>query len=212
MFDVIVVDFPDPTNFSIGKLYTNSLLRAARPATWRRAATRWCRPPRRWSRARASGPSRRTIESVGLTATPYHAHVPSFGEWGFIIASRRPYRACPSALPAGPALPRRANACPLLFEFPRDMARVPRRGEPAVEPGARAPPTSRNGARSPMPRTQRRVPGAPAAAAAPLAARQAADIEGGFTGIDVARGHAAARPASAVRRRAPDGHAAHAGR
>ena len=24
MFDVIVVDFPDPTNFSIGKLYTSS--------------------------------------------------------------------------------------------------------------------------------------------------------------------------------------------
>ena len=39
-----------------------------------------------------------TIESVGFTATPYHANVPSFGEWGFIIASRRPYR-LPTALP-----------------------------------------------------------------------------------------------------------------
>jgi spermidine synthase len=41
-----------------------------------------------------------TIESVGLRATPYHAHVPSFGEWGFVIASRRPYR-LPTALPEG---------------------------------------------------------------------------------------------------------------
>ena len=32
MFDAIVVDFPDPTNFSIGKLYTRDLLRAARAA------------------------------------------------------------------------------------------------------------------------------------------------------------------------------------
>ncbi len=64
-----------------------------------------------------------TIESVGLTATPYHAHVPSFGEWGFIIASRRPWRQ-PPALPQGlrfldlPSLP-------LLLDFPPDMARVP---------------------------------------------------------------------------------------
>ncbi|MEO6293192.1 MAG: polyamine aminopropyltransferase, partial [Burkholderiaceae bacterium] len=64
-----------------------------------------------------------TIESVGLTATPYHAHVPSFGEWGFIIASRRPWHV-PATLPAGlrfldlPSLP-------VLFDFPLDMARVP---------------------------------------------------------------------------------------
>ena len=84
----------------------------------------WCRPPRPWSRARASGRWSPTIESVGLTATPYHAHVPSFGEWGFIIASRRPWR-LPHALPDGPALPHRATALPALFDFPRDMARVP---------------------------------------------------------------------------------------
>ena len=40
------------------------------------------------------------IESVGLTATPCHAHVPSFGEWGFVVASRRPY-GLPTSLPAG---------------------------------------------------------------------------------------------------------------
>ena len=33
-----------------------------------------------------------TIEAAGLTTAPYHAHVPSFGEWGFIVASRRPFR------------------------------------------------------------------------------------------------------------------------
>ena len=64
-----------------------------------------------------------TVESVGLTATPYHAHVPSFGEWGFVIASRRPW-SLPSTLPAGMrflSLP----SLPLLFDFPPDMARVP---------------------------------------------------------------------------------------
>ena len=37
---------------------------------------------------------------MGLTATPYHAHVPSFGEWGFIVAGRRPW-VMPSTLPPG---------------------------------------------------------------------------------------------------------------
>jgi spermidine synthase len=46
-FDVIVVDFPDPTNFSLGKLYTTSFYQRADQAIWPPAATWWCRPPRR---------------------------------------------------------------------------------------------------------------------------------------------------------------------
>ena len=64
-----------------------------------------------------------TIESVGLRTTPYHAHVPSFGEWGFVIASRRPWR-LPEALP-GELRFLSAGTLPLLFDFPLDMARVP---------------------------------------------------------------------------------------
>ena len=64
-----------------------------------------------------------TIESVGFTATPYHANVPSFGEWGFIIASRRPYR-LPTALPEGLRF-LNVQTLPLLFDFSVDMARVP---------------------------------------------------------------------------------------
>ena len=67
----------------------------------------------------------RTIEEVGLTAMPYHAHVPSFGEWGFIVASRRPFK----PVIAQDALPKdlrflNAQTLPLLFDFPQDMSRV----------------------------------------------------------------------------------------
>ena len=65
----------------------------------------------------------KTIESVGLTATPYHAHVPSFGEWGFVIASRRPYRP-PTVLPEGLRF-LNLQTLPLLFDFPQDLGRVP---------------------------------------------------------------------------------------
>jgi spermidine synthase len=122
MFDVIVVDFPDPTNFAIGKLYTNSFyaLLDKRLAASGYAVIQTTSP---LVARKSFWTVVATVESVGLRAAPYHAHVPSFGEWGFIIASRRPYR-LPEALPDGLrflAMP----AMPQLFEFPRDMARVP---------------------------------------------------------------------------------------
>lgn len=121
LFDVIVVDFPDPTNFSIGKLYTNSFyaLLDKRLAASGYAVVQTTSPlvarKSYWTVAQ-------TIESVGLRTAPYHAHVPSFGEWGFIIASRRPWR-LPEALPDGLRF-LTPDSLPLLFDFPRDMARV----------------------------------------------------------------------------------------
>mgnify|MGYP001602396339 CR=1 FL=1 len=121
-FDVMVVDFPDPTNFAIGKLFTNSFyaLLDRRLAASGYAVVQTTSPliarQSFWTVAH-------TIESVGLTATPYHAHVPSFGEWGFVLASHRPYRE-PASLPAGMrflTLP----TMKLMFDFPLDMASVP---------------------------------------------------------------------------------------
>lgn len=28
------------------------------------------------------------MTSAGLVVTPYHVHVPSFGDWGFVLAQR----------------------------------------------------------------------------------------------------------------------------
>ncbi len=122
VFDLIVVDFPDPTNFSIGKLYTNSFyalldqhLSASGYAVIQTTSPLVARQSF-WTVVQ-------TIESVGLRATPYHAHVPSFGEWGFVIASRRPYR-LPDRLPDALRF-LTPQTLPLLFDFPADMARVP---------------------------------------------------------------------------------------
>ncbi len=121
-YDVIVIDFPDPTNFSIGKLYTASFYRlidqhlnAGGYAVVQTTSPLIARKSY-WTVAT-------TIEAAGLTTTAYHAHVPSFGEWGFILASRRPFR-MPTALPAGLRFLTPADL-PTLFNFPLDMARVP---------------------------------------------------------------------------------------
>ncbi len=121
-YDVIVIDFPDPTNFSIGKLYTSSFYRlvdqhlsASGYAVVQTTSPLIARKSF-WTVAT-------TLEAVGFTTTPYHAHVPSFGEWGFILASRRPYR-MPTALPGGLRFLSPADL-PTLFNFPLDMARLP---------------------------------------------------------------------------------------
>lgn len=124
-YDVIVVDFPDPTNFSLGKLYTNSFyaLLEKRLAASGYAVVQTTSP---LVARRSFWTVVQTIESVGLRTAPYHAHVPSFGEWGFVIAGRRPYRlpTQPEALPPGLRFLDLSNL-PTLFDFPRDMARVP---------------------------------------------------------------------------------------
>ncbi|MGK2897999.1 MAG: polyamine aminopropyltransferase [Burkholderiaceae bacterium] len=121
-YDVIVIDFPDPTNFAIGKLYTLSFYRLVEQhlAASGYAVVQTTSPliarQSFWTVAT-------TLEAAGLTTTPYHAHVSSFGEWGFILASRRPYR-MPAMLPPGLRFLSPADL-PALFDFPLDMARVP---------------------------------------------------------------------------------------
>ncbi len=120
-FDFVIVDFPDPSNFSLGKLYSSAFYRllakhlnadglaviqATSPLYARQSF--WCIVT--------------TIESVGLLSTPYHALVPSFGEWGFILAGHRPYRPPQSYGVATRFL--NPETTPTLFLFPRDMARV----------------------------------------------------------------------------------------
>lgn len=118
-FDFIVVDFPDPSNYSLGKLYSTAFYRLlerhlrpqglmviqatsplyARKSFWTIAAT---------------------LDAVGLQTTAYHTLVPSFGEWGYVIAGRQRY-----APPTEYTVPLRFLTPAItttLFEFPIDMA------------------------------------------------------------------------------------------
>ena len=131
LFDIAIVDLPDPTNFSLGKLYTSSFysLLAQRVAASGFAVVQSTSPlyARKsfWSVVA-------TLEAAGWQTFPYHATVPSFGVWGYIAAGRRPYplqRAIQGlgAMPASPPALRfiTPGVLPSLFEFPTDMQRVP---------------------------------------------------------------------------------------
>lgn len=121
-YDFIVVDFPDPSNYSLGKLYTTTFYRrlAAHLGAGGMVAVQSTSP---LAAREAFWCIVETIRAVGLHAAPYHAPVPSFGEWGFVLASREPFR-MPDRLPAALRYltPDIARA---MFEFPADMDAVP---------------------------------------------------------------------------------------
>ena len=68
-----------------------------------------------------------TLEEAGFRTAPYHALVPSFGEWGFILAARgnTPLPDGSSAVNLEKTRFLTAEILPDLFRFPADMARVP---------------------------------------------------------------------------------------
>jgi spermidine synthase len=64
-----------------------------------------------------------TVEQAGLAVSPYHVYVPSFGEWGFVLAGRSA-PGVPASLPSGLRF-LTARGLAELFDFPIDMARLP---------------------------------------------------------------------------------------
>ncbi|SRR5579884_184793 len=122
MFDFITVDFPDPTSYSLGKLYTTAFYRLlARHLSAQGMAVVQSTSPlfarqSYWCIVE-------TLKQSGLRTYPYHVYVPSFGEWGFVLAGQRPYEP-PSQLPEGLRFLSAQNLGSL-FEFPKDMLPVP---------------------------------------------------------------------------------------
>lgn len=123
-FDLAVVDFPDPSNFAVGKLYTDSFYRLLRQRlSVRGAAVVQATSPQYaresfWSIVT-------TIEAAGFTAAPFHVYVPSFGEWGFVLCGGEGM-AAPSTLrlPASSLAWLEPSTLPELFRFARDIGRV----------------------------------------------------------------------------------------
>lgn len=88
-FDVVLVDFPDPTNYSIGKLYSlefyKSMRRVIAPGG---VVTIQSTAPLVASQSFAMISA--TLEAAGFRTRSYHTYVPSFGDWGFTLASLGP--------------------------------------------------------------------------------------------------------------------------
>jgi len=100
-FDVIVADFPDPDSASVAKLFSQEfygmaasaltpsgrlVVQAGSPTFARQAF--WCIDT--------------TVAATGLHRVAYHVDVPSFGDWGFVLAGREgPVLGLPRPAPEG---------------------------------------------------------------------------------------------------------------
>jgi spermidine synthase len=84
-FDAVIIDMPDPDSTSTAKLYSEEFYTLARHvlAPGGRVVVQSGSPyfaPRSFDCIGA------TLRAAGFETTPYHVNVPSFGDWGFILA------------------------------------------------------------------------------------------------------------------------------
>ncbi|MDY7098639.1 MAG: polyamine aminopropyltransferase [Pseudomonadota bacterium] len=88
-FDVILVDLPDPTNYSIGRLYSVEFYRNL-GALLGRGGIMSVQSTAPYISTKSFTMIGKTLAAAGFTTQPYHAYVPSFGDWGFTLAAREP--------------------------------------------------------------------------------------------------------------------------
>ena len=124
LFDVVIIDFPDPSSFSVGKLYTTrfyGLLRQClTPATFVsiQSTSPLVAPKSFWCVIQ-------TLEEAGFAVQPYQVAVPSFGIWGFALASPKPFQPPQSLAAELDGSLRFLNDGELraMFQFPLDLPR-----------------------------------------------------------------------------------------
>ncbi len=108
IYDVVIIDLPDPKSIALSRLYTRQfygllaerlsgqgvfVTQAGSPFFARQAF---------WSVVETIEASRNPQNpGQGMYAVPYHSYVPSFGEWGFVLAGSEPIRDRRIQLPEG---------------------------------------------------------------------------------------------------------------
>lgn len=120
-FDIILADLPDPSNESLARLYSTAFFKMVRSrlapqgvfvtqasSTFHTLDSFWCI----YESVKASG---------FADVHPYHAYVPSFGDWGFVLAAEYPLRPTPFE----PEVPCRfldTETVEKMFHFEKDIS------------------------------------------------------------------------------------------
>ena len=89
LFDVIIIDLPDPNNISLSRLYSQTFYQLVKSRLSKSGAmvTQASSP---LFTQRAFWCVKKTMEHTGLHVKAYHTYVPSFGEWGFVLGANFP--------------------------------------------------------------------------------------------------------------------------
>ena len=98
LYDVIIVDLPDPNNISLSRLYSTTFYHLLKKQLSKGGAmvTQASSP---MYTHKAFWSIEKTIRDTELYTLPYHVYIPSFGEWGFVLASHFPIKLNGDKLP-----------------------------------------------------------------------------------------------------------------
>lgn len=102
-FDAVIVDLPDPDTPVLGRLYSAEFYSlvahtlAPDGLMVVQAGSPYSTPMAFWRTVS-------TIGAAGYAVTPYHVHVPTFGDWGFALARRGHTAPVPTVAPTSPTL------------------------------------------------------------------------------------------------------------
>ncbi len=129
-FDVAILDLPDPKDLAVAKLYSRafyatltSRMAAGGVIVTQATSPLYARKAFWTVEATLAATLDPFSDGRTLKAIPYHAYIPSFGEWGFVLAGARlsatPRRALPENLRFLDA-----EAFAAMRRFPADMARL----------------------------------------------------------------------------------------
>lgn len=118
-YDIIIIDLPDPSNFALGKLYSVPMYRqverhlADSGLVVIQSTSPYYAPQAFWCVVE-------TLKTAGFNTWPYHTYVPSFGEWGYVLASKENNFVPPESYSVPTKYLNHAST-KLMFEFPDDM-------------------------------------------------------------------------------------------
>lgn len=124
-FDAVIIDFPDPGSYSVGKLYTTFFFKMLRQSLTPDAVVSiQCTSPLVAKQSYWCIIS--SMEAAGFAVRPYHVAVPTFGVWGFALAGEREELLHPAPIEtfAGELRYLNAEMMDNLFDLPLDIQRV----------------------------------------------------------------------------------------
>jgi len=84
-FDVIIIDLPDPSIIELNKLYSVEFYSKLHNMLSKHGLI-VIQSTSPWFAPKAFKCIKITLEASGFKTLPYHYEIPSFGDWGFIIA------------------------------------------------------------------------------------------------------------------------------
>ncbi|MFT7619661.1 MAG: spermidine synthase, partial [Planctomycetota bacterium] len=131
-FDVILLDLPDPSESALAKLYSEAFYRLCmgRLASGGTLATQATSP---FKSREAFWCIEKTLDTVtrqtpaaspeSFHTYPYHTYIPTFGTWGFVLASKRPIKPASVQVSVETRF-LTSEALASMFSFPKDMSKV----------------------------------------------------------------------------------------